>query len=166
MIRGKHTIQIGGQYEVGLDNYFQTNIASGAFGFQGNWTSIARHTQTRHGRLGQYYAFADFLLGLALNQGTFAGNQSEGMAQVPAQTKGKQAYRALYVEDTWHVTPKFTVSLGLRYELPGTWSEAYNRLSYWDPKTTNATVTGCSGTAGYACPGDAMSCGDRTQFDG
>jgi hypothetical protein len=75
---------------------------------------------------------------------------------VPAQTKGKQTYRALYVEDTWHVTPKFTASLGLRYELPGTWSEAYNRLSYWDPKTTNGTVTGCSGTAGSACPGDAM----------
>ena len=43
------------------------------------------------------FAFADFLLGLALNQGTFAGNQSEGIAQVPAQTQGKQTYRALYV---------------------------------------------------------------------
>ena len=39
MIRGKHNIQIGGQYELGLDNYFQTNIASGAFGFDGNWTN-------------------------------------------------------------------------------------------------------------------------------
>ncbi len=151
MIRGKHTIQVGGQYELGLDNYFQTNIASGAFGFQGNWTS-----STPTATDGSGFAFADFLLGLALNQGTFAGNQSEGIAQVPAQTKGKQTYRALYVEDTWHVTPKFTASLGLRYELPGTWSEAYNRLTYWDPKTTNATVTGCSGTAGSPCPGDAM----------
>ncbi len=35
LIRGKHTIQIGIQYELGLDNYFQTNIASGAFGFGG-----------------------------------------------------------------------------------------------------------------------------------
>ncbi|MGB8731251.1 MAG: TonB-dependent receptor [Candidatus Sulfotelmatobacter sp.] len=154
MIRGKHSIQVGGQYELGLDNYFQTNIASGAFGFQGNWTSSAPNATDGSG-----FAFADFLLGLALNQGTFAGNQSEGIAQVPAQTKGKQTYRALYVEDTWHVTPKFTASLGLRYELPGTWSEAYNRLSYWDPKTTNATVTGCSGTPGSACPGDAMYVG-------
>ena len=151
LIRGKHTIQVGGQYELGLDNYFQTNIASGAFGFQGNWTS-----STPTATDGSGFAFADYLLGLALNQGTFAGNQSEGIAQVPAQTKGKQTYRALYVEDTWHVTPKFTASLGLRYELPGTWSEAYNRLTYWDPKTANATVTGCSGTAGSPCPGDAM----------
>jgi hypothetical protein len=154
MIRGKHNIQVGGQYELGLDNYFQTNIASGAFGFQGNWTS-STPTSTD----GSGFAFADFLLGLALNQGSFAGNQSEGIAQVPAQTKGKQTYRALYVADTWHVTSKFTASLGLRYELPGTWSEAYNRLSYWDPKTTNGTVTGCSGTAGSPCPGDAMYVG-------
>jgi Carboxypeptidase regulatory-like domain len=152
IIHGKHNIQVGGQYELGLDNYFQTNIASGAFGFQGNWTSS---TPTGTGG----FAFADFLLGLGLNQGTFAGNQSEGIAQVPAQTKGKQTYRALYVDDTWHVTPKFTASLGLRYELPGTWSEAYNRLTYWDPFVSNGTVTGCSGTAGSPCPGDAMYVG-------
>jgi hypothetical protein len=152
MIRGKHSIQVGGQYELGLDNYFQTNIASGAFGFQGNWTSS---TPTGTGG----FAFADFLLGLGLNQGTFAGNQTEGVAQVPAQTQGKQTYRALYVEDTWHVTSRFTASLGLRYELPGTWSEAFNRLTYWDPRTANATVTGCSGTAGSPCPGDAMYVG-------
>jgi hypothetical protein len=29
-------------------------------------------------------------------------NQTEGVAQVPAQTKGLQVYRALYVDDTWH----------------------------------------------------------------
>jgi hypothetical protein len=148
LIRGKHTIQTGAQFEYGLDNYFQTNIASGAFGFLGNWTA----SSTGVGGFG----FADFLLGVGLNQGTFAGNQTEGVAQVPAQTKGLQVYRALYVDDTWHVLPKLTLNVGLRYELQGTWSEAYNRLSYFDPSATNATVTGCSGTAGSACPGDAF----------
>jgi hypothetical protein len=154
LIRGKHTIQVGAQWEIGLDNYFQTNIASGAFGFSGNWTS-----STPTASDGSGFPFADFLLGLGLNQGTFAGNQTEGVAQVPAQTKGKQTYRALYVNDTWHVTPKFTASLGLRYELQGTWSEAYNRLTYWDPTATNGQVTGCSGVVGSPCPGDAMYVG-------
>ncbi|MFZ0817922.1 MAG: carboxypeptidase-like regulatory domain-containing protein [Candidatus Sulfotelmatobacter sp.] len=151
MIRGKHTIQAGGQYELGLDNYYQTNIASGAFGFGGVWTSstggatnLVTSTQA---------AFADFLLGLSENQGTFV-NQTEGAAQVPALTAGKQTYRALYLDDTWHVRSKLTLNVGLRYELPGTWSERYSRLSYWDPNATNATVTGCSG-AGTVCPGDA-----------
>lgn len=153
LIRGKHTIQTGAQFEYGLDNYFQTNIASGAFAFGGNWTT--QISQAAGGSTNSNFAFADFLLGLSQNQGSFV-NQTEGVAQVPAQTKGLQVYRALYVDDTWHVTPKLTLNLGLRYELQGTWSDAYNRLSYWDPLATNATVTGCGGTAGSACPGDAF----------
>src|SRR5258708_5398452 len=152
LIRGKHTIQTGAQFEIVLANYFQTNIASGAFAFGGNWT-------TSRGGAGLVtnanFAFADFLLGLSQNEGSFV-NQTEGVAQVPAQTQGKQVYRALYVDDTWHVTNKLTLSLGLRYELQGTWKEAFNRMTYWDPTATNATVTGCAGAKGSPCPGDAF----------
>jgi hypothetical protein len=149
MIRGKHTFQAGGQFEIGLDNYYQTNIASGAFAFAGNWTASAGVG----GNGG--FGFADFLLGLAQNQGSFV-NQTEGVAQVPALTAGKQVYRAFYFDDTFRVTNKLTLNLGLRYELQGTWSERFNRLTYWDPAATNGTVTGCGGTAGSACPGDAF----------
>lgn len=155
LIRGKHTLQIGGQFEYGLDNYFQTNIASGAFAFGGNWTTSTGGTNLV---TNPNFAFADFLLGLSQNQGSFV-NQTEGVAQVPAQTKGLQVYRAFYVDDAWHVTNKLTLNLGLRYELQGTWSDAYNRLSYWDPSAVNATVTGCGGTPGSPCPGDAFLVG-------
>jgi Carboxypeptidase regulatory-like domain/TonB dependent receptor len=147
MIRGKHTIQAGAQFELGLDNYFQTNIASGAFAFQGNWTSS---TPTGVGGFG----FADFLLGLTQNQGSFV-NQTEGVAQVPAQTAGKQVYRGFYVDDTFRLTNKLTLNLGLRYELQGPWSERFNRLTFWNPNIVNATVTGCSGVIGSPCQGDA-----------
>jgi hypothetical protein len=153
LIRGKHTIQVGAQYELGLDNYYQTNIASGAFGFGGNWTTPL--AVGKGGTSNSNFAFADFLLGLSQNYGTFV-NQTEGVAQVPAQTKGRQTYRALYANDTWHVTSKLSLNLGLRYELQGTWSEAYNRLTYWDPLATNATVTGCGGAKGDSCPGDVF----------
>jgi hypothetical protein len=149
MIRGKHTLRAGAQFEIGLDNYFQTNIASGAFAFAGNWTSSSPSAADGSG-----FAFADFLLGLSQNQGSFV-NQTEGVAQVPAQTAGRQVYRAFYLDDTFRVTNKLTLNLGLRYELQGTWSERFNRLTFWNPAATNATVTGCSGTAGSACPGDA-----------
>ncbi len=92
-------------------------------------------------------------MGLAQNQGSFV-NQTEGVAQVPAQTAGKQDYRAFFVDDTYRITSKLTLNLGLRYELQGTWSERFNGLTYWDPRATNATVTGCSGVADSACPGD------------
>jgi len=154
LIRGKHTIQAGAQFEYGLDNYYQTNIASGAFAFGGNWTTPAGGINDV---TNSNFAFADFLLGLSQNEGSFV-NQTEGVAQVPAQTKGLQVYRALYADDTFHATPKLTLNFGLRYELQGTWSDAYNRLSYWDPTATNATVTGCFG-AGTTCPGDAFLVG-------
>jgi hypothetical protein len=154
IIHGKHTIQVGGQYELGLDNYFQTNIASGAFAFSGSWTA----TNALNASAGGGFPFADFLLGLSQNQGSFV-NQTEGVAQVPAQTAGKQTYRGFYGNDTWRVTPKFTLNLGLRYELQGGWSERFNRLSYWNPKIANATVTGCGGAAGSPCSGDAVLVG-------
>ena len=151
MIRGKHTLQVGAQFELGLDNYFQTNIASGAFAFQGNWTS-----QSPTGAGG--FGFADFLLGLAQNQGSFV-NQTEGVAQVPAQTAGKQVYRGFYVDDTFRLTNKLTLNLGLRYELQGTWSERFNRLSFWNPSIANSTVFGCDGTSTDPCTGDASLVG-------
>ena len=157
VIRGNHTFQIGAQYELGLDNYFQTNIASGAFGFSGGWTAnnaLNPSTTTQTG-----FAFADFLLGLAQRGPASFVNQTEGAAQVPAQTAGRQTYRGFFGSDTWHFSPKLTFNLGLRYELQGPWSERFNRLSYFDPTITNATVSGCNGHPGSPCRGDALLVG-------
>jgi hypothetical protein len=159
VIRGKHTFQFGGQYELGLDNYYQTNIASGAFAFSGAWTSnTGLPTQANPATGG--FAFADFLLGLSQSGPATFANQTEGVAEVPAQTAGRQTYRAFYGNDTWHYNSKLTFNIGLRYELQGPWSERYNRLSYWDPTVTNASVTGCNGTPGSPCLGDALLVGN------
>ena len=151
LIRGKHTIAIGGQYELGYDNYFQTNIAAGAFAFSTNWTSSSFAAPAANSGFG----FADFLLGLADQQGHFV-NQTEGVAQVPAQVAGKQTYRAIYGNDTWRVTPKLTISMGLRYELQGPWSERFNDLTYFSPNAVNGAVTGCNGQLNSPCTGDAF----------
>ncbi len=157
MIRGKHTFQVGAQYELGLDNYFQTNIASGAFAFSGSWTTSTGAPTKTNPALGGF-PFADFLLGLSQNQGSFV-NQTEGVAQVPAQTAGRQTYRAFYGNDTWRFSNKLTLNLGLRYELQGGWSDRYNRLTYFDPTVVNRTVTGCGGSPGSVCLGDALLVG-------
>ncbi len=156
-IKGKHTIQFGSQFELGLDNYYQTNIASGAFGFSGAWTgSIGGLNCTAANNCTNGFPFADFLLGLAQGGPASFVNQTEGAAEVPSQTAGRQNYRALYVNDSYKILPKLTLNLGLRYELAGTWSERFNRLSYWNPNAVNTSVTGCgSGGAGTPCTGDA-----------
>ena len=156
MIRGKHSIQFGGQLEEGFDNYSQTNIASGFFGFNGAWTTNNPTAPVT----GNGEPIADLLLGLAQGESQSVGNQTSGVAEVPALTAGKQTYRALFINDTFHATSKLTLNLGLRYELQGTWSERFDRLTYWNGAATNATVTGCSGAAASACPGDIFLVGN------
>ncbi|HEY3617054.1 MAG TPA: TonB-dependent receptor [Candidatus Sulfotelmatobacter sp.] len=121
LMRGHHHYHFGAQYEVGYDNYAQTNVASGAFDF------CASGQPCFSG-----FPFADFLLGYADNFSNFE-NHFFAQAVVPAFTAGKQAYRALYANDTWHAADRLTLNLGLRYELQIPWSERFNRLSYFDP---------------------------------
>jgi hypothetical protein len=125
LMRGRHRYHFGLQYEAGYDNYAQTNVASGAFDF------CAFSQPCFSG-----FPFADFLLGYADNFGNFE-NHFFAQAVVPAFTAGKQAYRAFYFSDTWHVVDKLTINLGLRYELQGPWSERFSRLTYFDPGAPN-----------------------------
>ena len=121
LIRGHHRYLFGLQWEAGYDNYAQTNVASGAFDF------CASSQPCFSG-----FPFADFLLGYADNFSNFE-NHFFAQAVVPAFTAGKQAYRAFYLNDTWHVAENLTLNLGLRYDLQSPWTERYNRLSYFDP---------------------------------
>ncbi|HKX27067.1 MAG TPA: TonB-dependent receptor [Blastocatellia bacterium] len=130
-IRGRHTFQFGGQIQLGRDNYTQTNIASGAFAFDNTYTSSA--VINGQGGLG----FASFLLGYALPQGNVT-NHFFGAAQVPAFTAGQQIYRGVFFGDTWKVTNKLTLNLGLRYEQQGPWSERFDRMSYFDPNAASS----------------------------
>ncbi len=121
LIRDHHRYHFGLQFEAGYDNYAQTNVASGAFDF------CASSQPCFSG-----FPFADFLLGYADNFSNFE-NHFFAKAVVPAFTAGKQSYRAVYFNDTWHLAEKLTLNLGLRYELQNPWTERHNRLSYFDP---------------------------------
>ena len=159
-IRGRHTWVFGGQLTETYDNYAQTNIASGAFAFDGSWTSSNAVSGGTGG-----ISFADFLLGYGLNQSSVF-NHNYGEAQVPALVAQKETYRGFYFGDTWRVTQKLTLNYGLRYDLPGNWSVRHDLSTYLDPSATNRTVTGCQqnpatgfGVAGSPCPADVFFVG-------
>jgi hypothetical protein len=132
LIRGRHTIQVGGQWEISLDNYTQTNTASGAFAFTGNYTNLS---------------FADYLLGWANNPGTANGNHYFGSAQIANYVAAKQNYWALYANDTVHATKKLAVNLGLRYEFQSPWTERHDRQSYFDPTGVDPVSTAAFGSS-------------------
>jgi hypothetical protein len=150
-IKGRHTMFFGGQLIETFDNYAQTNIASGAFEFNGSWTQSNPVSGGTGG-----ISFADFLLGYGLNQTTLY-NHNFGEAQIPALAAQKETYRGFFFGDTWRVTSKLTASYGARYDLQGPMTERFNRVSYWNPAATNASVTGCNGGS---CPGDVFLVGD------
>ena len=158
MIRGRHSFVWGGQLEEGYDNYLQTNTGGGLISFGGSWTSatpgVAGSGNVQGANAGNGEDFADFLLGYGNGQGAAFGNQTTGSLVISGPISGKQTYRALYFGDTWHLTSKLTLNLGLRYELQGPWSERYDKMTYFNPSVANSSVTGCAGTAGSSCPGD------------
>jgi hypothetical protein len=151
-IRGRHKFSFGGQLIETYDNYAQTNIASGAFAFNGSWTTSNASAGGTGGS-----AFADFLLGYGLNQSSVF-NHNFGEAQVPALVAQKETYRGFYFGDTWRATSKLTINYGVRYDLPGPWSERHGWSTYWDPSAVNRTVTGCINTNG-PCQGDIFLVG-------
>jgi hypothetical protein len=125
LVRGRHTVKLGFQLEIGRDNYAQTNVGSGAFAFCG--AGLACFTK---------FSFADFMLGYADNPSSVE-NHFFGQAIVPALVAGQQIYRGFYADDTFRVTNKLTLNLGIRYELQGPWSERFNRQSQFDPTALN-----------------------------
>jgi hypothetical protein len=151
MIRGRHTLVAGAQFELSLDNYLQTNTGGGLISFNGFWTL---DKAAGAGTPGTGKDFADFLLGYGLGIGSPLGNQTSGAVNISGPVAGRQFYRAVYFGDNWKVTHKLTLNLGLRYDLPGPWSERFDRLTYFNPSVANLGVTGCGGSLGSRCPGD------------
>src|SRR5713101_3748111 len=156
-IHGRHNFVAGGQFEFSYDNYLQTNTGGGLISFNGFWTQDLTAT-TLSGTPNRPTPstgsnIADFILGYGLGQGSPLGNQTSGAVNISGPVAGKEFYRAFYGGDTWKVTNKLTLNLGFRYDLPGSWTERFDRLTYFNPSAANP-VTGCSGSTGSRCPGD------------
>lgn len=99
-VKGKHTFRFGVEFMRQNYNQVGNQFARGQFTFQPNATQSAGFTGGD--------AFAEFLLGDLY--------QSEIAVAIADATFQRNTWSA-YVDDTWKVTPKLTLSLGLRYEL-------------------------------------------------
>ena len=103
-IRGKHTFRAGFEFNRQNFNQVGNQFSRGNFVFQPNATQSPSHTGGD--------AFAEFLLG-DLYQSTVA--VAIANAQYRRNTMGA------FVDDTWRITPKVTISVGIRYELTPPW---------------------------------------------
>lgn len=120
--RGNHTLKFGGDLRLRHNFAGTSNIARGSFTFNGQFTSRVPGT-------GAGSAAADLLLGLTSS------------AQLSTVLTGdfSDHYYGFYVNDTWRVTPRLTLNLGLRYELQTPMSEASNKIANFDLNSGSPT---------------------------
>jgi hypothetical protein len=117
---GKHTVKLGFEhrrYYTDLYGGFGSNVGNFSTGSSQSGTS---QSYLNPGLLG--YGFASWLLG-EVNQAS--GNQYAGPASL-------QTYWGAYAQDSYKVTPKLTLSYGVRWDFEPPRSERFNRQYYWD----------------------------------
>jgi len=96
------------------------------------------------------FSFSDFMLGFADNPSSVE-NHFFGQAVVTcARCRTTNFIAAFYVDDTFRLTNKLTLNLGLRYELQGPWSERYNRQI--GVRSDSAKLAGQPERSPRACP--------------
>ncbi len=105
-IMGKHTFRFGVEYNRQNFNQVGNQFSRGNFVFQPNATQSPTHTGGD--------AFAEFLLG-DLYQST--------VAVAIANATYQRNVEAAFIDDTYKVASKLTLSLGLRYELTPPWTD-------------------------------------------
>ena len=117
-IHGNHTFRFGGEGRRENYNQVGNQFARGQFTFQPNATQNPATTSGGD-------TFADFLLGDLY--------QSEAAVSI-ASAKFQRTGWSFYIDDTWKVTPKLTLALGLRYELtPPFYDASRNAFSVYIP---------------------------------
>lgn len=128
-IMGRHTMKFGGEVRKVDFNFVQINNSGGFYSFDNLFTS---RNALNPGSTGD--SFASFLLGTA----------ASGNLPFPNLTASSMRYQGYYVNDSFQVSSKLTLTAGLRWEIPGVWTERYDRLSVFNPALANplAQATG------------------------
>lgn len=118
LIRGKHTLKVGGEYDRLYQNYTSWgDITSGNFEFNGGVTGIP---------------YADFLAGDVYGWYVYESDP----------TSAHSWNTALFAGDDYKVSSHLTVNLGLRWQIESGWGVKHNLFGVYDPFLPNSAYGG------------------------
>src|SRR5579863_5123248 len=145
-VKGNHTFKFGGELRSQGNYSVNHTDLQGSFGFSNVQTAMPYTVTTVSGvsaaNLGAYHtgqAYASYLLGL-VNTATINPTSDSRF--------GKHSL-AGYAQDSWKVTRKFTLDLGLRYDFSTYYQEQYGRSPNFLETAPNAAAGGHPGATEY-----------------
>lgn len=130
---GQHTFKFGFDGRLIRVNDHESADSSGNFSFGTNWTQ-----QPNDAVAGEGDGIASMLLGLG------TGDMIQAYKDVATQNY----YFAGYAQDDWHILPRLTLNLGLRYDIDTPRTERYNRMNYFNPTIASPLDTVVPGLEG------------------
>jgi hypothetical protein len=145
-VKGKHIFKFGFTYQSTQDNRASpTDGTSATFNFAVNETSgwkagTAPGTTTLDTTTGN--AYASYLLG-AIDSQTISNNKI-------IETGSRFHNYSVFAQDDWKITPKFTVNLGMRWDVFSPFGEEHNLYSFAVPSLANPAAGGVGGALVYS----------------
>jgi hypothetical protein len=133
-VKGKHTLKFGGELRVIDGSIRSSSNNAGNFSFGSSATGLPGFNSGN--------GYASFLLGAV----TYADYAKRTIGSYYSRQRGY----IWHVNDTWKVTPKLSLSLGLRYDYYTPTYEKYDQLAFFDPNGTNSGAGGLRGTTKWA----------------
>ena len=129
LIRGSHTLKMGGEFRYLQIN--ERNVASpvGTFAFDGSVTGVDA---------------ADYLLGAV----SANGFQQYSMQYLDSRTR----YGGAYMQDSWKAKPNLTLNLGLRWEVSMPWYDTQGKIETIVPGEQSVVFP--TAPLGWLVPGD------------
>ena len=124
-IHGKHEISTGFEWMKRYFNVGQPYAPAGTYSF--GYGGTDQQTSPASGNLVGGSDYASMLIGMG----------DSGEFDRPVYGAESNPYYAAFIEDTYHATPRLTITAGLRWDIFGGRNERFNRQEYFDSNASN-----------------------------